>query len=108
ARSDANIARLAKALSALNPYPRGAPPKLPFEWSARTIKSGLNFPLQTTIGDMDLLGEVIGGGRFEDLVGHCVTEKLFGHSTHVVSLPWLIRLKRAAGRVRDFEGIAEL
>ncbi len=107
-RSDANIARLVKALAPLNPYPRGAPPNLPFAWSAKTVKAGLNYTLTTTLGAIDILGEVIGGGRYEDLVGHCVAEKLFGHATHVVSLSWLIRLKRAAGRVRDFEAIAEL
>ena len=108
ARSDANIGRMVKALAPFNPYLRGAPPNLPFEWSAKTVKAGLNFTLTTTIGPIDILGEVTGGGRYEELVGHCVTEKLFGHSTLVVSLPWLIHLKRAAGRVRDLEAIAEL
>ncbi|MEK7400968.1 MAG: hypothetical protein AABZ80_01255 [Gemmatimonadota bacterium] len=108
ARSDANIGRLVKALAPFNPYPRGAPPNLPFEWSARTVKAGLNFTLATTLGAVDVLGEVTGGGAYENLAGHCVTERMFGHPTLVISLPWLIRLKRAAGRVRDFEAIAEL
>jgi len=107
-RSDENVARLVKALASFNPYPRGAPPKLPFEWSAKTVKAGLNFELDTTLGSVDLLGEVIGGGRYEDLTGHSLTLKVFGHQTQIISLPWLIRLKRAAGRVRDFEAIAEL
>ena len=108
ARSDANIARMVKALAPFTPYLRGAPSGLPFEWSPKTVKAGLNFTLTTTIGAIDILGEVAGGGRYEELVGHCVTEKLFGHPTMVVSLPWLIHLKRAAGRVRDFDAIAEL
>lgn len=108
ARSDANIARLVDALAPFNPYPRGAPPGLPFEWSSKTVKAGLNFTLTTTIGAIDVLGEVVGGGRYEDLVGHSTTEKLFGHPTQVISLPWLIRLKRAAGRPQDFDAIAEL
>ena len=107
-RSDENIVRLVKAFAPFAPYPRGAPPDLPFEWSAKTVKAGLNFTLTTTLGAVDILGEVVGGGRYQDLVGHCITEKLFGHATLVVSLPWLIRLKRAAGRVRDFEAVAEL
>jgi hypothetical protein len=107
-RTDANIVRLVKSMASINPYPRGAPAKLPFAWTTDTVKAGLNFSLQTTLGDVDLLGAVVGGGRYEDLVGHCVTEKLFGAPTMVVSLPWLIRLKRAAGQPRDFEAIAEL
>ena len=107
-RSDANIAHLVKALAPLKPYLRGAPPDLPFEWSVKTIKAGLNFTLQTSVGWIDLLGEVTGGGRYEDLVAHSIEVDAFGYATRVVSLPWLIRLKRAAGRVRDFEAIAEL
>jgi len=107
-RSDANIQRLVAALSAFNPYPRGAPPNLPFAWDARTVKSGLNITLKTTIGSIDILGEVVGGGRYEDLVAHCDMVTVFGRDTLVVSLPWLIHLKRAAGRPRDFEAIAEL
>ncbi|HEX7939738.1 MAG TPA: hypothetical protein VF483_12200, partial [Gemmatimonadaceae bacterium] len=91
-----------------NPYPRGAPAGLPFEWSAKTIEMGLNFTLQTTLGEIDMLGEVAGGGRYEDLAGHSLEVTAFGHKTLVISLPWLIRLKRAAGRVRDFEAVAEL
>jgi hypothetical protein len=108
ARSDANIARMVKALAPFNPYLRGAPPNLPFEWSVKTVKAGLNFTLLTTIGSIDVLGEVVGGGRYEDLAPHSMTETVFGHPAMVVSLPWLIQLKRAAGRVRDFEAIAEL
>jgi hypothetical protein len=37
---------------------RGAPPGLPFQWDERTIKAGLNFTLTSTVGDLDLLGEV--------------------------------------------------
>ena len=107
-RSDTNIAHLVKALAPMSPYLRGAPPDLPFDWSEKTVKAGLNFTLQASIGWIDLLGEVAGGGRYEDLLPHCVEIDAFGHTTRVVSLPWLIRLKRAAGRVRDFEAIAEL
>ena len=107
-RSDANIERIVVALAPFNPYLRGAPEGLPFTWDSHTVKAGLNFTLRTTVGDIDLLGEVTGGGRYEDLVGHSVPADAMGHRTLVISLPWLIRLKRAAGRVRDLEAIAEL
>lgn len=107
-RSNENIERMVKALAPFKPYLRGAPPGLPFEWTTKTVKAGLNFTLTTTIGAFDFLGEVAGGGTYEDLSGHSITVTLFGHDTQVVSLPWLIRLKRAAGRVRDLEAIAEL
>ncbi len=65
-RSQENITRLANALQEQKPYLRGAPPGLPFQWSEATIRMGLNFTLQTNLGDLDLLGEVTGGGKYED------------------------------------------
>lgn len=108
ARSDENIGRLVHALAPFSPYLRGAPSGLPFEWSAATVKAGLNFTLTTTLGDLDILGDVAGGGRYEDLASHAVRLDAFGHSTLVVNLAWLIHLKRAAGRPKDLEVIAEL
>jgi hypothetical protein len=107
-RADANLERLAQALRPCRPYLRGAPPDLPFEWSAATLRRGLNFTLTTTLGDIDLLGEITGGGGYEALLAHATVVTLFGHQCHCLDLPWLIRTKRAAGRVKDLEVIAEL
>jgi hypothetical protein len=61
-RSQENLRRVAAALAAHNPYLRGAPPGLPFIWDAATLARGLNFTLVTSLGDIDLLGEIPGGG----------------------------------------------
>ena len=108
ARDAANLARIVKALAPLKPYLRGAPPGLPFEWSVATLRAGLNFTLITTAGAIDLLGEIVGGGTYADLLPHALTIEIFGHETRLLDLPWLIRVKRAAGRPKDLEVIAEL
>lgn len=108
ARDAENIARLAAALAPLSPYPRGAPPGLPFLWDAQTIAHGLNFTLITSLGEIDLLGEIVGGGQYTDLERHSVELRLFGREYLCLDLPTLIRVKRAAGRPKDFEAIAEL
>lgn len=108
ARSRANLERLETTLLSLRPYPRGAPPGLPFRLDLATLQSGLNFALTTDLGELDLLGEVAGGGRYDDLVPHSVALELFGLSCRCVSLEGLIHLKRAAGRPRDFEAVAAL
>jgi hypothetical protein len=108
ARDDANLQRLVAALRPLEPYLRGAPPGLPFEWSTNTLRAGLNFTLTTKAGDIDLLGEIVGGGKYEDLAPHTITARVFGRDTRILDLPWLVRVKRAAGRPRDLEVIAEL
>ncbi|HEY4956092.1 MAG TPA: hypothetical protein VII02_14530 [Gemmatimonadaceae bacterium] len=108
ARTDANVDRLVRALRPLKPYLRGAPRGLPFEWSAVTLRAGLNFTLTTTAGEIDLLGEVTGGGSYNDLMRHTIEITLFTHRTRCLNLEWLIATKRAAGRPRDLEAIAEL
>lgn len=107
-RSAANIARLAKALAPLKPYLRGAPPGLPFTWDAETIAHGLNFTLTTTLGDLDVLGEIAGGGGYADLLPRSVVMPIFGIQCACLDLDTLIHVKRAAGRPKDFESIAEL
>jgi hypothetical protein len=96
------------ALKSHSPYLRGAPPGLPFDWSAETILNGLNFTLTTDLGHIDILGEVAGGGAFEDLHKYSKETEAYGVKCLCVELPTLIRLKRAAGRPKDFEAIAEL
>lgn len=108
ARTDVNIARLVTALAPFRPYLRGAPPGLPFDWSEATVRRGLNFTLTTAVGDIDLLGEITGGGCYEDLEQHTISIRMFEHQCKCIDLVWLIKLKRAAGRPRDIEAIAEL
>ncbi len=108
ARSRANLERLEKTLAPLRPYLRGAPPGLPFRLDVATLQSGLNFTLITDLGELDLLGEVPGGGRYEDLLPHSDMLDLFGVSCRCLGLDALIRVKRAAGRPKDFEAVAEL
>ena len=74
------------------PVLRGAPPGLPFRFDEPS----------------DFLGEVAGGGSYEALIPDAVELHVFGVTCRVVSLEKLIALKRAAGRLKDFEAIAEL
>ena len=103
-----NLARLEEALKPHHPYLRGAPPGLPFRWDAPTILAGLNFTLTTDLGDIDFLGEVAGGGTYEQLWPFTIELTAFGVTCRCVTLDRLIQLKRAAGRPKDLEAIAEL
>ena len=108
ARDAVNIRNLIVALQPFQPYLRGAPPGLPFRWEEQTIKAGLNFTLTTTLGDLDLLGEVTGGGSYEDLIRFSEEMTVFGVQCWFVTLERLIQLKRAAGRPKDLDALAEL
>jgi predicted nucleotidyltransferase len=107
-RSPENIAKLAAALAPLDPSLRGAPPGLPFRLDAETIRHGLNFTLSTRVGALDLLGEITGGGGWEQLADHTIDVEVFGLSCKCIDLDTLIAVKRAAGRPRDLETVAEL
>jgi hypothetical protein len=107
-RNDENIQRVANAFAPHNPYLRDAPSGLRFAWDARTIRSGLNFTLATSLGDVDLFGELAGGDTYQDLLPHSVEVEAFRVRFKCIDLPTLIRIKEAAGRPRDREAVAEL
>jgi hypothetical protein len=107
-RTPENISRLVSALIPLDPYLRGAPPGLPFDWSAETVRKGLNFTLTTKLGALDLLGEITGGGHYEALLDDAVKLNVAGVECLCLGLRRLIEVKRAAGRPKDFDAIAEL
>ena len=107
-RRPENISRLVTALAPLQPYPRGAPPRLPFRLDEGTVRRGLNFVLNTSLGAVDLLGEITGGGRYEDLLPDTIHVTLFGMDCCCLSLDRLIELTRAAGLPGELSSIAEL
>ena len=102
-----NLDRLVAALASEKPYLRGAPPGLPFTWDRETLARGLNFTLVTSLGEIDLLGEIPGGGAYDDLVPEAIELQVFGRRCLCLSLRQLIQARRAAGRPKDLEALAE-
>lgn len=108
ARDRENLRRLVAALSPHKPYLRGMPPGLPFVFDEVTLANGLNFTLTTSVGDIDLLGEITGGGGYEALEPHTIELQVFGVSCRCLGLEKLIEVKRAAGRPKDYDAVVEL
>lgn len=107
-RSKDNLERLARAVAPFSPRLRGAPSELPFLWDAQTLRSGLNFTLTTTAGDLDLLGEVPGLGMFDAVASHSSELDIYGAPCLVLDLDGLELAKRAAARVKDLLDLAEI
>jgi hypothetical protein len=107
-RSKENIERIVNALRPITPYLRGAPPGLPFRWDVQTVERGLNFTLTTTLGPLDILGEIAGGGGYDQLRQKTIKVTIAGTECLCLNLESLIQAKRAAGRPKDLEVIAEL
>jgi hypothetical protein len=107
-RTRENMARLVAALTPYQPYLRGAPPGLPFRWDVPTVERGLNFTLVTQLGDLDVLGEIVGGGGYDALLPSTSVINAFDVQCRCLNLDRLIEVKRAAGRPKDLEALAEL
>lgn len=99
---------MVKALAPYHPSLRGAPPGLPFFWEVRTLRNIRNITLRTDLGSVDLFGELAGAGSFEQLWNDATLIDLDGLPVRVASIPALIAMKRAAGRVKDRLHLMEL
>ncbi len=77
-RAPENLDRLVTALAEHKPYLRGVPAGLPFVWDRLMLLRGLNFTLVTSLGDIDLLGEIPGGGGYRELVSSAIELEIFG------------------------------
>ncbi|MEX2621630.1 MAG: hypothetical protein WD250_15545 [Egibacteraceae bacterium] len=108
ARDDANLERLAAALTALDASLRGAPPGLAFTPDAATLRAGDRFTFTTRLGPLDVLGQPDGSGGYEALRRTARRFTVRGVQVLVCSLDDLITMKRAAGRVKDRLMVEEL
>ena len=107
-RTNENLKKIAEVLLPLGPRPRNFPEKLPYIFDWTTLQHGTNFTFETSMGDIDLLGEVKAVGNYDDLVRQSISVDLDGHPTYILSIPALIIAKRAAGRPKDEAGLKVL
>ncbi len=107
-RSKENIHRLVTALSPFDPMPRNWPEGLPFIFDESTLRNGTNFTFDTSIGAIDLLGEVKGIGDYTDALTNCVEFTVYGTRIKAFNLEALIDSKTAAGRPKDHLVLPEL
>jgi hypothetical protein len=76
-RTQDNLERLASALGSVHAKLRNAPPDLPFILDSETLRRGLNFAFATNVGSLDLLGEVLGVGYYQDVVSGITKVQVF-------------------------------
>ena len=108
ARDRQNLATLAAALKPLHPKLRGVPGDLPFVLDEASLRSGLNFTLDTDLGPLDLLGEVPGLGTFDQVDAVSSELDIGGIQVAVLTVEGLVRSKRAAGRPKDLVDLGYL
>lgn len=101
ARDRENLSRLAAALGPIHPRLRGVPADLPFVLDEASLRSGLNFTLDTDLGPLDLFGEVPGVGTFDHVDAASSEIEVDGVRMLALTLEGLEQAKRAAGRPKD-------
>lgn len=103
ARDEANLERLARALTGLRVSLRvkGEAADLPFLADARSLANGANFTFMTEFGMFDVLGDLAGIRSYEDLRRDATVQEVEGFPIRVSSIGHLIAMKRAANRTKD-------
>jgi hypothetical protein len=108
ARTKENFTKIVSALAPFNPRPRDFPENLPYFFDERSLQKATNLTFRTSIGDVDLLGEVAGVGAYSEVKLMSDIFELYGHDVQVLSIDGLIKAKRAAGRTKDLLVLPEL
>ena len=107
-RDRENLKRIVAALAALKPRPRDFPADLPFTFDTRTLEFGTAFTFETTVGKVDLLGEVEPIGGYEEVVANSETYEVDGRPVRTISLADLIRVKEHIRRSKDQASLDQL
>jgi hypothetical protein len=82
-RDTENIRRLVEALLPFNPKLRTA--GVSFSWDEQSVAAGLSFPLASTLGDINLVGELNGARTYEELLPHSATVIVFGQRCQMIA-----------------------
>ena len=114
----ANLQRLASLLQELGVRQLGVDEEgfeqreMPFDpTNAAELAQGGNFRLETSLGVLDVMQWVPGieaDHAYETLARDALEADAFGVKLRVCSLPALRQMKRAAGRPRDLQDLADL
>lgn len=97
----ANLQRIEAALKDLRPWHRMTPNQLPFVLTDELCASLKNLYLQTDLGKLDCLGDVLGVGDYEAALKHSEPFEMSFGTIQMLDLNTLITAKEAAGRDKD-------
>jgi hypothetical protein len=103
-----NLSKLQNALADLHPVHRLTPKRLPLQLTPEQCRGLKNLYLETDLGVLDCLGEVLGVGKFSAAKKQSVVIDLGFGKCRVLGLDALIKSKRAMDRPRDREAVEQL
>ena len=82
--------------------------QVPLQLTKENCKGLQNLYLETDIGQLDCLSEILGIGGFQDVNKQSETINLDGQTCRILHIEALIVAKKAMGRPKDIETIHQL
>jgi predicted nucleotidyltransferase len=105
--SEANLALLLEALAGLHPR-FNTPQQQALPDAAKPLAQYRSLYLETDLGELDVIKEVVGVGEYEAVRAKSVELAMWGRKLQVIGLDALIDAKRALNREKDREALREL
>ena len=84
------------------------PKRLPLQLTKENCQGLKNIYLDTDMGQIDCLGEILGIGDFQEVKKRSIVVDVDGHEIRLLELEALIATKKAMNRPRDQEAILQL
>ena len=106
--STANLLLLQSALEGTHPVHRMTTNRVPLQLTEGNCDRLKNLYLDTDIGPLDCLGNILGLGGFHAVKQQSETIEIDGHSCRILRIEALIASKKAMGRPKDIETIQHL
>ena len=103
-----NLRRLVRTLDEFHPKHRMTPQKLPLEMTDEFAARLKNLYLDTDLGVLDCLSEVLGVGDFDEVLRQSIEINTPSGKCRVLSRDALIRAKEAMGRTQDKLAVIQL
>jgi len=103
-----NLRRIESAVADLHPFHRLTANKLPLELSRSAYGELKNLYLETDLGRLDCLSEVLGVGDFEAVLKRSILASFSYGQFRFLDLDALIASKNATGRERDVATVRSL
>jgi hypothetical protein len=106
--NESNLKKLEAAVGDLHPFHRLTPQKLPFELTPELCLTLKNLYLQTDLGRLDCLSEVLGIGGYDEVLHNSQSATLSYGEFKFLQIDALVRAKEIAGRDRDLAHLRHL
>ena len=103
-----NLTSILQALRSLHPRHRMTPRHPALADDPAELAAFNNLYLLTDLGQIDLLSEITGVGRYTEVSRHTTTVGMGGLTVRVLNIDALVRARKALGRPKDLQAAAEL